>query len=76
MRICSTSALLVALICTSMYGQEQMPIAPKILEKTLLFPSPVQWELNSGNSNADISLVGMAWGLAAAPEMLAKTNEQ
>ena len=59
-----------------MYAQEQAPITPKIIEKILPFPSPVQWELNSVNSNADVSLVGMAWGLAAAPEMLAKSNEQ
>jgi hypothetical protein len=50
--------------------------ASKIIEKSLAFPSPVQWRLNSDNRNADISLIGLAWGLAVAPEMIAKSSQQ
>ena len=41
----------------------------KIMEKTLAFPSPVQWKLSD---NVSVSLTGLAWGPAVAPEMTAK----
>lgn len=46
----------------------------KIIESKLAFPFPVQWNLNAGNSIADISLIGLAWGSAAEPEMLARAT--
>ena len=48
----------------------------KVMEKTLVFPSPVQWKLNSDNRNVGVSLNGLAWGPAVAPEMIAKGSER
>lgn len=48
----------------------------KVMEKTLVFPSPVQWKLNSDNRNVDVSLTGLAWGPAVAPEMIAKGSQR
>jgi hypothetical protein len=48
----------------------------KVIEKTLVFPSPVQWKLNSDNRNVGVSLTGLAWGPAVAPEMIAKGRER
>ena len=49
---------------------------PKVIDINVRFPSPVQWSLNSGNSNADVSLTGLAWGPSSAPELIAKTKGQ
>jgi hypothetical protein len=51
------------------------PSASRVIESTVPFPSPVQWSLNLGNGDADISLSGLAWGPATATEMIAKGNE-
>lgn len=48
----------------------------KVMEKVLGFPSPVQWKLNSENRNVGVSLTGIAWGPAAAPEMISKGRER
>ena len=47
-----------------------------VIEKTLTFPSPIQWQLNRDNRNVEISLTGLAWGPAFAPEIIAKASEQ
>jgi hypothetical protein len=49
----------------------QAQTAPKPIEKTLGFPSPVQWQ----NNGVSISLVGLAWGPANSPEMMAKARK-
>ena len=48
----------------------------RVVEKTLAFPSPVQWKLNSDNRNVGVSLTALAWGPAVAPEMIAKGSER
>ena len=48
----------------------------KVMDKTLAFPSPVQWKLNSDNRSVGVSLTGLAWGPAVAPEMIAKGSER
>jgi hypothetical protein len=43
-----------------------------VLERTLAFPTPVQWKVGG----AEISLIGLAWGPAISPEMQAKGREK
>ncbi len=42
--------------------------ASDIITKKLDFPSPVQWKVG----NIEVSLIGVAWGLANSPEMISK----
>jgi hypothetical protein len=56
-------------------AQVDLPPA-KVIEKSLAFPSPVQWRLNPDNRSADISLIGLAWGPAVARELIAKGRER
>ncbi len=42
--------------------------ASDIITKKLDFPSPVQWKVGE----IEVSLVGVAWGLANSPEMISK----
>jgi len=59
---------------TSVSAQEKSS-ASKVIEKALASPSPVQGRLNADNRNVGISLVGVAWGPADAPELISKANE-
>ncbi len=72
-------ALLIYAQCgSSMFTvRAQVTSSPsKVMEKALVFPSPVQWKLNSDNRNVGVSLTGLAWGPAVAPEMIAKGSER
>ena len=72
-------ALLIYAQCgSSMFTvSAQVTSSPsKVMEKALVFPSPVQWKLNSDNRNVGVSLTGLAWGPAVAPEMIAKGSDR
>ena len=43
----------------------------KVLEETFPFPPPLQWKL----SDIELSVIGLAWGPADSPEMIAKGHE-
>jgi hypothetical protein len=45
--------------------------APKTLEEKFAFPPPLQWRVRG----MEVSLVGLAWGPANSPEMIAKGRE-
>lgn len=67
--------LLLALLCCASSAAVQKPemnqAAPKVLEETFAFPPPLQWKL----SDIELSVVGLAWGPADSPEMIAKGRE-
>lgn len=78
-----TAILTIAVSAQAQSGSTSSPVIAaakpsesKIIVKSLPFPSPVQWRLNADNRSADISLTGVAWGPADAPEMIAKVSEQ
>jgi hypothetical protein len=60
-------------LTVSMKAQSGPPEpSPKMVEKNLTFPSPVQWTTNT----AEISLLHVAWGPANSPEMIAKGRQK
>jgi hypothetical protein len=72
-----TTVIGLALCGSSVSAVAQVKSSPpKVMEKDLAFPSPVQWKLNSDNRNVGVSLTGIAWGPAAALEVIAKGNER
>lgn len=64
-------ALWILFMTISVQAQSSPP-SSKIIEKTLTFPSPVQWTTNA----AEISLIHVAWGPADSPEMLSKGRQK
>ena len=67
--------ILLALLCSASLAAEQKPemnqAAPKVLEETFAFPPPLQWK----PSDIELSVIGLAWGPADSPEMIAKGRE-
>jgi len=46
--------------------------ASDVITKKLEFPSPVQWKAG----NIEVSLIGVAWGLADSPEMISRSPQE
>jgi hypothetical protein len=44
---------------------------PRVLEEKFDFPPPIQWKL----SDIELSVIGLAWGPADSPEMIAKGRD-
>jgi hypothetical protein len=66
-------ALWILFMTISVQAQSVPPgSSSKIIEKSLTFPSPVQWT----TSGAEISLIHVAWGPADSPEMLSKGRQK
>lgn len=67
--------ILLALLCSASSAAAQKPemnqSAPKVLEEKFAFPPPLQWKL----SDIELSVIGLAWGPADSPEMIAKGRE-
>lgn len=61
------SVFMVLFAASRAHGQP----ASNVLEKTLAFPSPVQWKAG----DTEISLIGVAWGPADSPKMISKGRE-
>lgn len=69
------SLLCTSLLVTPLMAQDsaaKQP-SPRVLEETFPFPPPIQWKLTK--VNPEISVVGIAWGPANSPEMIAKGGE-
>jgi hypothetical protein len=75
MRRHKTLLIIAAVLSSSFTARAQETSTSKVLEKTVSFPSPIQWKLNGDNRNADISLTGVAWGPVGAPELISRTRE-
>ena len=78
-----TTVIGLALLIYAQWGSSMFTVSAqvtsspsKVMEKALVFPSPVQWKLNSDYRNVGVSLTGLAWGPAVAPEMIAKGSER
>ena len=69
-RFQSLPLLCVFLLSFASSGLAQVD-APTILARKIDFPSPVQWRVGG----IEVSLIGVAWGPANSPEMIAKSKE-
>jgi hypothetical protein len=62
-----------ACLLSILFAQAQAGHSPSnVVEKSFAFPSPLQWKAQE----VEISLIGLAWGPAQSPEMLAKGRER
>jgi hypothetical protein len=68
-RFQSLHLLWVFLLSFASSGLAQVD-APTILDRKIDFPSPVQWRAGV----IEVSLIGVAWGPANSPEMIAKSK--
>jgi hypothetical protein len=73
MRKIKASLIILAVLASSFTVSAQVNSVSKTIEKSLAFPSPVQWQLKS--EDVSVSLTGLAWGPANSPEMMAKARE-
>ena len=64
-------AAVLAPVSCSAQSPDAKQAEPKVLEETFPFPPPLQWKL----SDIELSVIGLAWGPADSPEMIAKGRE-
>jgi hypothetical protein len=67
-------AFVLAFACHVDCAAQEQPAndsAAKILEQELAFPQPIEWR----QGDVELYLVGLAWGPANSPEMIAKGHE-
>jgi hypothetical protein len=64
------AAVLQTVPCSAQAPDAKQP-EPKVLEEKLPFPPPIQWKVG----NVEFSLIGIAWGHADSPEMIAKGHQ-
>ena len=63
---------IVAFIISFFVAPASGATAAGVQEKKIPFPPPIQWK----SGNVEVSLVGVAWGPADAPEMISKGREK
>jgi hypothetical protein len=63
--------LLIGSFCLGAQQPDNSAPVSSILEEKLPFPPPVQWRMGE----MELSLIGIAWGPANSPDMLAKGRE-
>jgi hypothetical protein len=69
------SLLFLTTLLGSTFSASAQTKPAKVVEKTLPFPSPLEWRLRPDNRAAEISLIGLAWGPTSAREMISKERE-
>ena len=64
--------LCAILLCAPLAGRAWCADEPRVLEKKLEFPWPVQWKTNGG---IEISLIAVAWGPANSRDMVSRSRD-